>query len=562
MIRVKSLLFIALFSLLLLNFFPGEGFSGNTKKNALPPDILPVVILSGSDYEMGFQYGQQAGHYIERTKEAAWASALQRFSQEEIIKALKANQYYIKKYTPQWIEMMKGIADGAAAIGFQISYTDILLLNCTLPEPETSTFPADAEKDKLPPKGCSVCSAWGRTTTDGLLIGMDTLDGEDAMYGVIIVAFPDNGNNYICGAQAGEIGDHFLMNNKGLFIGNSGGGGSPRAVDNNYGLSWSCSLSFLARFANDAKQAKDMLLLWQINIPENFHFVDVKGNAFVVEKTAAIQSVRKPGDFGEQDFLYSTNNYLNKEMKPTKEGDFIKGHGGYGAYAAPRNLMLWDMLHNYPGHVNVDFVRMMLRFPGDPPPHPPEGGWDAKICRPTNSWVSVVLPDDGDKGVVHICTGPAGKVIHSSTASNGEVMRSRYPFINGTHTFFRLNLAKNPRAVVAAAKKFASNDIATAYAEFMYVKHSDPGYFVLNNLYSLANKEYYSGCNAFNKGLVTAGNESLSYFARAVSAYARSQAHAMEVYEALVPPATSPSDLGLKPFGGEWAKWETNVGKK
>ena len=71
----------------------------------------------------------------------------------------------------------------------------------------------------LPPKKCSVSSAWGSATTDGRLIGMDTLDSGEALFGVIVVAFPDHGNNYICGTQAGEIGDHFLMNNKGLFVG-------------------------------------------------------------------------------------------------------------------------------------------------------------------------------------------------------------------------------------------------------------------------------------------------------------------------------------------------------
>jgi hypothetical protein len=122
---------------------------------------------------------------------------------------------------------------------------------------------------------------------------MDTLDSGEAAYGVIIMAFPDKGNNYICGAQAGEIGDHFLMNNRGFFLGNSGGGGSSRDVDTNYGLSWSCSLTHIVRFANSANEARDMLLPWQINIPENFHFVDVNGGAYVVEKTAAVQSEKR-----------------------------------------------------------------------------------------------------------------------------------------------------------------------------------------------------------------------------------------------------------------------------
>lgn len=530
------------------------------KKEVLPPDILPVIILSGTDYEMGFQYGQQAASYIEVNKEATWAAALQTFSKEEVIRTLKANQHYVDKYTPECIDIMKGMADGASEAGYKISYTDIMLLNCTLPNPETSTYPAGAENDDLPIKKCSVCSAWGSATKDGKLIGMDTLDGgPDALYGVIIVVFPDKGNAYICGAQAGEIGDHFLMNNKGLFLGNSGGGGSPRAKDDNYGLSWSCSLTHLVRFSDTAYQARDMLLPWQINIPENFHFVDTKGNACIVEKSAAVQAVRKPGDFGERDFQYSTNNYLHKDMQVTKKGGFIKKHGGYGAYSAPRNLVLWDMLHNYHGQVDVEFIKMILRFPGNPPPDPPQGGWDAKICRPSNSWVSVVLPDDGDKGEVHICTGPAGRVIHSSTASDGTEMRSTYPYIDGTHTFYKLTLAANPQAVVQAAQKAARDCIATAYAELMHLNFTNSGYAALNELYSLANAELFKGHNMFNKAQLASDNEQLYMYAKSATYFARCQAHAMQVYEALVPAPTSPSDLGLKPFGGDWAEWETVI---
>jgi hypothetical protein len=514
------------------------------EEDVLPPGILPVVILSGTDFEMGCQYGQQAGPYLAVEKEAKWASALQAHSQEQVLEMLRGNQFYIEKHTPENIEIMKGISEGATAAGFQLSYTDVLLMNCTLPI-----------------KRCSVCSAWGSTTKEGGLIGMDTLDSGEAAYGVVIMAFPDEGNNYICGAQAGEIGDHFLMNNRGLFVGNSGGGGSPRDIDSDYGLSWSCSLTHIVRFAAGAHEARDMLLPWQINIPENFHFVDVRGNACVVEKTAAVQGVREPGDFGEKDFLFSTNNYLHEKMKPTKEGGFIKQHGGYGAYAAPRNMMLWDMLHNYHGLIDVDFVKMMLRFPGSPPPFPPKGGWDAKICRPSNSWVSVLVPDDGDRGVAYICTGPAGRVIHSSTASNGEVMRTSYPYIKGTHTFYKLTLAAGPKEAVEAARKDAGLDIAAAYKELMAMNFTDTGYADLYELYSLANTEYYRGKAAFHKGLLAGGNEALFYLAKAATSFTRSQAHALQVYEALVPAPTSPSDLGLKPFGGDWASWETEVGK-
>jgi hypothetical protein len=69
-------------------------------RDSLPPSILPVVILKGSDYEMGFQYGEQACAYIDRTREDKWAAALRRFSRDEVLRALRANQSFIGATRP------------------------------------------------------------------------------------------------------------------------------------------------------------------------------------------------------------------------------------------------------------------------------------------------------------------------------------------------------------------------------------------------------------------------------------------------------------------------------
>ncbi len=547
--------------------------------DSLPPSILPVIILQGSDYEMGYQYGQQACAYLDRTREAYWASALQRFTREEVLRALKANQSFVVRYTPEWIDFMRGMADGATRAGYPVTYTDVMLLNCTLPDPKTSIYPEGAEKDALPPKRCSVASAWGSATRDGRLIGIDTLDTPDVAQAVVIAVFPDRGNAYMCVAVAGEIGDHFLMNNKGFFLGNSGGGGSPRPEDEGYGIAWPCSLPYLVRFCDDAFKARDLVMTWQINTPENFHFVDVRGNACVVEKTAAVQAVRVPGDFGETDFMFSTNNYLSPIMKVTKEGDFIGKHGGYGAYAAPRNKMIWDLLHNYSGRIDVEFAKMILRFPGAPPPWPPNGGWEAMFCRPTNLWAAVALPDNGDKGEAYICTGPVGRVLHGSIAADKSVMKPTYRYVAGTHTFFRLRLAKGPLELVKAAGEAAEEEIANAYSKLMVLNYRDSGYGELKELYGKAVAEMFEGRNAQNRAVLAdeksgkredgdkearterIRNEALAHYARAASLYARAQAHAREVYEALVPAPTNPTGLGLRPFGGTWAAWETAVGK-
>jgi hypothetical protein len=41
--------------LLMMVFAPGSLLAQNPLEDVLPPDIMPVVVLSGSDYEMGYQ---------------------------------------------------------------------------------------------------------------------------------------------------------------------------------------------------------------------------------------------------------------------------------------------------------------------------------------------------------------------------------------------------------------------------------------------------------------------------------------------------------------------------
>ena len=65
--KYAYVLFLTL--LISLNLASNLGANETKAKDVLPPGILPVVILSGSDYEMGFQYGQQAGPYLEKEKE-------------------------------------------------------------------------------------------------------------------------------------------------------------------------------------------------------------------------------------------------------------------------------------------------------------------------------------------------------------------------------------------------------------------------------------------------------------------------------------------------------------
>jgi hypothetical protein len=105
----------------------------------------------------------------------------------------------------------------------------------------------------------------------------------------------------------------------------------------------------------------------------------------------------------------------------------------------------------------------------------------------------------------------------------------------------------------------AAEDIAGAYEQLMQLNVTDTGYAALQDLYSLAVKEFHEGRDLFFEASLASGNEALARLAKSVTAFTHAQAHAQQVFEALVPPPTSPSDLGLEPFGGSWAEWETRI---
>ncbi len=519
-----------------------------------PPGIVPVVMVQGSDYAMGFQYGQQAAPYIDLMKEASWVSVLESQDRIGIRAVLDERQGFIDKYTPEANDQMKGMAAGAKAAGFDISFEDILVINC-MPKKLPAGSPAGASKETVREleEHCSVFAAWGGATTDGRMIFGDS---KDSIFNqqVVIMAYPDTGNAYMTGCRAGELAEHFSMNNKGLFIG-TGNNPSRRDIDLGHGLHKAFSMQHILRFADNAEAARDMFVGWEYPNATNFIFADTQGQASVVERTNASSPVRVMGDFDEDDFIYSTNTAMTDEMGQAMGGrDFID-HAGWevpGGSAIPRSQFVWNMLHHYHGKVDMDFATMMWRFSDHPDPHSqaPEDfviERDQKIGHRENIRVAVGMPDHGDGGVVHICTGPATRRIHRPTSRHRDCFQ-----IGETNSFYTLRLAEGPRQVVKKARDDAHDAMAAAYFELSKLSFNDGGYGVLHEIYDRAVGEYYDGVHAYHKGCLAEGDDALLQFARGATALTRAQAHAGQVSQALVPPAERPEDLGHR----SWGFWE------
>jgi hypothetical protein len=83
----------------------------------IPPNVRQAIILSGSDYEIRYQWFQQ---YVQIFGSGLVQESQRRITDTELT-ALKASQWYIEKYTPEFIDIMKGMADGATDGGVPLS---------------------------------------------------------------------------------------------------------------------------------------------------------------------------------------------------------------------------------------------------------------------------------------------------------------------------------------------------------------------------------------------------------------------------------------------------------
>lgn len=562
----------------------------------LAPNVTPVIIVRGSDYEMGYQWYQQLvqiyGPWIMQGKvpgEEEYKRLRLRFRyqgydfSEEELKALKAYQRVVRQSAPEMIDIWKGMADGATDAGIPLTYTQVMAQWFGGPRYwkrcSSGGVPPESESEVLPPEeNCSGFAAWGSATKDGRLVCGVTPD-QETEFDVVIVAFPEEGGNSFIVSPFNALGDGGKitstpklggagMNSKGLSYLFASDVSSKTHAEWYYGLTAGiCSLHTL-RFANDAEEALDMLL----DLPNGDDhaggmWADIHGNAFYVESRENPRIVRRPGHLGEVDFLYATNNALHREAGGGEGGGTLyirhAGWGGVrngklsGGSSLSRNLQLWNMLQYYHGHVDREFVKMMYRFAGDPNPgspilEPELGEVDAssyevlgnvnlekRIGGLHNDRVIVMVPDDGE---FYVCQGRAGRVAYPP------VDRAPY-LIDSLYSFYQLKLESDPAEITEVAVERAQYELIRASQELMKLNYSDPAYAPLTKIFDRAATEFRKGTYYHDVAENTTGNESIYNWSRALRGFTRCQAYAQHVYESLVPPAATPEDLGLEPWG-------------
>ena len=180
--------------------------------------------------------------------------------------------------------------------------------------------------------------------------------------------------------------------------------------------------------------------------------------------------------------------------------------------------------------------------------YPTQGkGWDQKIGNLSNAAVGVMQPDDGDQGRYWI--------------SNGAVARRAFPHapqghyyrIEPTYAFYELRLAATPEAMAEAVRERAQHDLYNAHVELRNLSLRDPAKAPLDEVFTRAATEWHVGEHYLDPVfLAKEGSTGLVYrTAKAIRAFARCQSYARQVLDSLIPPPSTPSDLGLLP----WEHW-------
>jgi hypothetical protein len=542
----------------------------------LVPNVRPVIVLQGSDYDMGSQHAQQIIQ-IFGTYYLKGAAEVQR--SESNLAVIRTSEEYIKQYTPWAIDYVKGMADGCVEAGIRMTYTQMLGHFVS-----TSNSPPDPA-DPSSPTDCSGWAAWGGATKDGSLICGGSGDHEIRLgskyryrYEVNVMVFPEQGNNYLFSPPSGGAG-HPGMNNRGVCHAHHGTTGyhdrylRPELGNTGEGVPRVFLLMHGLRFANSAEEAKDITL----SIPnpggrQGGIWADVSDNALVIENRDNPRVIRRPGNHGERDFLYATNNLFSEELKgcykpPPGQRVVFFPHVGYlgteGSLGSiGRNFGLWNLFHNYHGEVDLDFGKMMWRFQGPPLPYDTIDEavedydrsqsrlWNAHICQTGNAMVGILQPDDGDEGLLHVSHGCAARGVDSPTYAGGVVVRLR-----PTYSFFELKLASNPRNVSGAAQTRARYDLWNAYQELEKIDYSNVQFAPLDEILNQAVIEWQKGWFYTDEAGETRGNEAVVKWAKAIRCWTRCQCYARQVYNALIPPATCPEDLGLRQWHGNWGEW-------
>jgi hypothetical protein len=299
---------------------------------------LRVVVVSGSNYDMGVQYGEQAADLIAANRDVTWNLLDSAVGHDVAEKDIQVWTYYLEKYDPQLKEWFRGISKGCENKGFEITYTDLVAL-MVLPQelwarpgapypPETgvvaslpnkgSNLLAKGRTDTRPVASCTSFAATGSASPGGVpMVSLTTGFIPEIKQFVILIAFPAEGERFIDLTMAGRVSSNTGMNSKFAWIMTAAVTDPRTPCATNWGVPSEVYFHYLLQYAKSPAEAMKYLdATPKGGVTGIFLFADKSGDVFAYECSYCGCVTRKPGDLGEKDWVASTNNYNHPDMIP------------------------------------------------------------------------------------------------------------------------------------------------------------------------------------------------------------------------------------------------------
>ncbi len=403
-----------------------------------PPGVMPVIVLQGSPYEMGYQYGLQAPAYIAIARDAAWASALSRQTYADVITNSSIYHQYITKELPDFdfSAFFQGMSDAMNDQGIPFSPVDPIVM-----------LYWGGRQGPGPAEHCTAFAAYGNTTGGSTVVGenFDYYQVPANSYPVLLALYPENGYASIVPAGAGRTGSNMAVNENGLvYIVTSAP--SQGKGDTGPGITGFLALPYVAMTAGSVPEAERFIVNSTRGFALNHVLVDRNKTAEVIESTRVRYAVRHPEDTGNATYLIATNHYLNPAMKPSQT---LWNPLQYNPSSYYRYLTAEKMIADNYGRVNYSTAATILSS---------TDWWDGSAWHTNDPWSTNTInrfrPDVAslysviavpDERVVSVCTGNPGMPFWGTRAA-GE-----------TGTYVNFSVGKSPNMLVYTLKTDADS---------------------------------------------------------------------------------------------------------
>ena len=159
-------------------------------------------------------YGEKLAFKIHALVTVLKAALYQTNGEETATKDLKTQAFMADKYDPTFREWCEGIVEGCVNKGVEITYLDVIMLavypsvrwaRAEGPYPEELGFDNDAPACDTPKTYCNGLAVAADATKDGKpLVGVSGSPSDETPDRVIIIAYPEEGPNYVAFGTIGK----------------------------------------------------------------------------------------------------------------------------------------------------------------------------------------------------------------------------------------------------------------------------------------------------------------------------------------------------------------------